>query len=976
MVRHLGKTLLAAACVVGLILACFGPAFDDARQLAYRDFSDFYYPIYQRVQQEWEAGRLPLWASEENGGSPMLGNPTSAVLYPGKLIYAALPYPRAAKAYVVAHVLLAFGAMVALLRRSGVSAIGSTLGGLAYAFGAPVLTQYSNIVFLVGAAWMPLGFLFADGWVRLRRPRALAGLALVLAMQVLGGDPEAAYLTAFASAAYALGRRIVGEPPGRARRIALAGLGLVLAYAGLLWLEIARLPRPGSPTVPIGADHPWWRISPSTAGLIGWGIFGVVAGVRWMKWRRRAGIEGSLLGLLGACVLAAALAGAQLVPTLEFVAGSTRGEESPHFDMYAHSIHPARAVEWAWPNAFGSTRQTDHNWLTALPPTEDHRVWMTSIYLGGLTLLLAVGGAWSGVHSPIRRWMVGVALVGVLAGFGPFAGPLFWARAASGAEAGLGALEPPEPELPRADGRLRDGDGGPYWFLASALPGFRSFRYPGKLFVPAALGVAALAGIGFDGLVAGRRRVGSAMAMTLLVIGLAGLGLTVIRPDSLLRFLEGRADAAASAFGPFSPSGAAVDLRAALAHGTAVMVAFLILARLAPTHPGASGLLALAVMAVDLAVANRGQISTISQAAYEGESRVLAAIRRSELEHPGNGPFRIFRINSWAPFAWQRSFSTERHEEIVRWERETLKSKYEQPRRVASTFAFGTVELADYGAFFEPFWVLPGPELIRRRSLPEGRRVNCFPRRGFDLWNTRYFIAPNVMIWGNRSRGFGSFLPEAEPIYPTPFAGPDGKARLERWGLEEDVQVFRNLAAYPRAWVVHRAIPVGVAGVLTRPERWALMTALLYQDDELWHIEGRQVADPRQVAWVEAPATKLAGLAGASEGSEPVKVIESDDPTRVELEVSLRSPGLVVLAEVFYPGWRLEIDGRPAEILRVDRMMRGAVVPAGPHRLVYTYRPGSLTVGVAFSGIGLLAWLALLTFGRSGDGIANEGRPA
>ena len=92
--RDLGERLLATACVIGLALACFGPASGDSRQLAYRDFSDFYYPLYQRVQQEWEAGRLPLWASEENAGSPMLGNPTSAVLYPGKLIYAVLPYPQ------------------------------------------------------------------------------------------------------------------------------------------------------------------------------------------------------------------------------------------------------------------------------------------------------------------------------------------------------------------------------------------------------------------------------------------------------------------------------------------------------------------------------------------------------------------------------------------------------------------------------------------------------------------------------------------------------------------------------------------------------------------------------------------------------------------------------------------------------------------------------------------------------------------
>ncbi len=57
------------------------------------------------------------------------------------------------------------------------------------------------------------------------------------------------------------------------------------------------------------------------------------------------------------------------------------------------------------------------------------------------------------------------------------------------------------------------------------------------------------------------------------------------------------------------------------------------------------------------------------------------------------------------------------------------------------------------------------------------------------------------------------------------------------------------------------------------------------------------------------------------------------------LEVSLDSPGLVVLADVDYPGWELAIDGKPAPIYRVNGVMRGAAVSAGRHRLVYTYAP-------------------------------------
>src|SRR5579885_1644625 len=102
-----GAPALALLCLVFLILACFGPVLFQGRQFAYRDSGNFYYPLYRRVQQEWEAGRLPLWLPEENSGAPLLGNPTAAVLYPSKLVFAALPYPWAMRAYVVAHLVLA-----------------------------------------------------------------------------------------------------------------------------------------------------------------------------------------------------------------------------------------------------------------------------------------------------------------------------------------------------------------------------------------------------------------------------------------------------------------------------------------------------------------------------------------------------------------------------------------------------------------------------------------------------------------------------------------------------------------------------------------------------------------------------------------------------------------------------------------------------------------------------------------------------
>src|SRR5947209_7657296 len=126
---------LGLACQLALLAACYGPALFKGEQFGYRDAAHFYYPLYQRVQQEWAAGRVPLWEPEENAGMPLLGNPTAAVLYPGKVIYAALPYAWGARIYVVAHSLLAFAGMFVLLRSWGTSPTGAAIAALGYAFG-------------------------------------------------------------------------------------------------------------------------------------------------------------------------------------------------------------------------------------------------------------------------------------------------------------------------------------------------------------------------------------------------------------------------------------------------------------------------------------------------------------------------------------------------------------------------------------------------------------------------------------------------------------------------------------------------------------------------------------------------------------------------------------------------------------------------------------------------------------------------
>jgi hypothetical protein len=966
-VRRMATYGLALACLAVPLLAVFGRVLFQDRQFAFQDAGHYYYPLLLRVQQEWEAGRWPLWAPEASAGTPLLGNPTAAVLYPGKLVFFLLPFPWAVRVYVIGHVALGFGAMGALLRGWRVSATGSVLGALAYAFGVPVLSQTSNMIFLVGAAWAPLGFLAADRWVRCRRRVALPGLALVLALQVLGGDPEAAYVTLACAAGYAAGLAAARPSSAVGCWLRRVGMGLIVGSLGLLGLSwwsarAIHLMEVGAP----GRPPPW---TPPKEALIvaAWGVGAAVVARRARRGRDARGLAAMIGGLIGAAALALAVTGVQLLPILEYTGMSFRAAESQGFhDIYPYSAHPLQFLDAIWPNVFGTLEGGYRSWLNALPPKPDSRLWMPSVYLGGLTVVLATVAAGFRGGPPWRVWLSVVAVVSSLAALGYYGSPLLWGRCVLGGDSALGPIEPAFTWKIRTDGYLRDGDGSVYWLLAAALPGFRSFRYPPKLLVFWALAVSALAGVGWDRLVTGRTRRAQAVAGCLLAACLIALAASWLGAGPLRAWFEGLAKTLRSSDEPLDVARALADIRAALGHGAVVAAFSLGLAGLAARRPALAGVIAVGGLALDLCLANAYHVVTVPQSAFEGTPRALEVIREAEREKPAPGPFRVQRVGRWWPRRWSASGSPRRFEEIARWERHSLRPHYGLPLGVRSTFYFDTIEPLDYGLFFLPWALDPDPATVRAHALGPGQKVWYYPRRGFDLWNTRYFIVPARLAWDSPSRGYAAFIPRSTFIYPAPgsFDGPDGPARRAQWEATDDFRVLRNEAAFPRAWVVHRAHLIPRVRGLSVSDRGKLMQHLLYQDDEFWHLPGIAVRDPHSVAWVETDRPKDVAhfLSQAEPDPSEAATLTRDEPQRVELTAVLRSPGLVVISDMDYPGWNLTVDGRPAEILRTNRAMRGVILPAGEHSLVFRYDPLSFRLGIALSLIGLAALAALLAW--------------
>jgi hypothetical protein len=235
------------------------------------------------------------------------------------------------------------------------------------------------------------------------------------------------------------------------------------------------------------------------------------------------------------------------------------------------------------------------------------------------------------------------------------------------------------------------------------------------------------------------------------------------------------------------------------------------------------------------------------------------------------------------------------------------------------------------------------------------------------MWNSRYFILPEFPNgWLDEFRGYAAFLHETDLIYPPDewFRGPDKTEKMKTWVETKDYQIRRNLQVFPRAWVVHQARRMPPLEGKTRRERSGPIQEMLHDADPIWFDSGLPRFDPRRLAWLDdrdwfALHDFLRGQTPAP--GETVQV-RYPSPQRVELDVKLEAPGILVLADTYYPGWKLTVGGKPAPIYRVNRLMRGAALPAGDSRLVYTYDPDSFRIGRMISLAGL-AFAALLAVG-------------
>lgn len=176
-----------------------------------------------------------------------------------------------------------------------------------------------------------------------------------------------------------------------------------------------------------------------------------------------------------------------------------------------------------------------------------------------------------------------------------------------------------------------------------------------------------------------------------------------------------------------------------------------------------------------------------------------------------------------------------------------------------------------------------------------------------DLLNARYLVLP---------AGVAGEVPGHGTVYDS------GRTR-----------VLRNRRAAPRAYLVH--------AVTVAPGRDRVFRELLAPG---FDPASRAVVEEEPPVELDAPSAR-----------SPLPRFLERSARRVVLEAAPVQTALLVLADVWFPGWRAFVDGAEVPVLRTNYVTRGVVLPPGRHRVEFRYEPRSYTLGAALS----LASLAL-----------------
>ncbi|MGQ9504056.1 MAG: hypothetical protein ACUVQR_04020 [Thermogutta sp.] len=640
-----------------------------------------------------------MWNSYLNFGAPLAAENSCAAFYPGMLILALpMPFHRCYLIFLLIHLSLAAWGILRLARQCGVTGWAASLAAISYPFSGYVLFQIYNPIFLTSAAWLPWVIEALFSLVFQKDPQCQGSIldvaatdersgfsqmvislfghnaaalrfGVLLALMVLGGDPQTAYhcvllaLVTWVATIIGAAKRRLGGDRSHSRLRTSISLGIPLAVVILTGFLLAAVQ-----IIPTLA-----YTSVSERALLKSLTHDAAESAGQKAKDNHEG--GSISALVNAAI--------------------ARQRSHWHRVIYDFSTPAYRWIEFLWPNFGGRPLPFNTHWIAAIFP--EGRWWTPSLYMGLFPFLLALSSLrfWSGKRNSasadlgwegqtgrkarelnelylqrIQVWFSWVSVFSLVAALGWYGPAGVWEALRGGAadQAAVTDVLPPV--------------GGVYWLLTCILPGYRFFRYPSKWLVLTSLGFSMLSALALDRVDKRmmRRLVHVMMALLIAFIVL----LVVFFVASPLWDYAQRNVPPDPVFGRFQAEQARWETLSGLAIVGGMIALWLgIIGRLPPR---AWPVFIVGLTALDLAINNAWMIFPVN---VPGEPLCLAN------RQP---PRRFWRRWCDYPKGWLEPSST-RIKELHDWERETSAVRWGMVTGNVPLQSYGTFIPADYYVF-------------------------------------------------------------------------------------------------------------------------------------------------------------------------------------------------------------------------------------------------------------------------------------
>lgn len=444
-----------------------------------------------------------------------------------------------------------------------------------------------------------------------------------------------------------------------------------------------------------------------------------------------------------------------------------------------------------------------------------------------------------------------------------------------------------------------------YKALHSIVPVFQMLQYPVKFLFLVGFALAVLAGRGLDLLfntTGSRQKPG--------IRGLLLSGLIAALALALLAVLA-RGEQLYAAFLQVYPSGdylkplAQKQFYALLSGLSLALIGCLffallcLAARKKKLPPNILITVIFTVVAVDLWLA-KPEDPLISQAVISRPSATATLLHRDQ---------SLFRVYSLARF-YVQSFShlyNVPFDRSYQFLRESLRANLNMHEHIASVEEYSEMLNRSFYDLFLPVEAYFSQDTRNPELL-------AYCRMLFNLLNVKYIISPLPRP------DLGFTLIADQPLY-----------------------IYKNEQVLPRAFFPQQVETFSTAGeVLARMQQPGF--------------------DPKRTACFVSQQQEGGALSSPESGQDSTSEItwSAYASQQSSLTTDRQQPGLLVVSDSFYPGWKAFVDGTEAPLLKVNYFMRGIIVDKGRHQVLFVFQPPSFTLGCWISALVLLLSLGCL----------------